>query len=151
MQILDLYRRLSDFVIDTNSWSRKYKTPTAIEAEAAERWILENGYALGPYLASCFSKHSWAYRPQLSRLSRSEYERHYKNNSTEAHLWWNNIKREDQIERPQSSVSRGREIVKAMLLAKGAEYCALSVESGFYNPDSSHCTQCVIKDRCGAI
>jgi len=151
LELIYTYNRLSVRVVQARV---KVILPSAIVravAQDLQDWLEENEFPAGPYIASCFAKHSWAYVPAFEALARPKYAKHYRDNAEEAAMWW----RQHEIDREAHTpleLSPGKEIVKSRFRYDGREKaCRAQPElSGGFNQLSRHCQTCPEKEECRA-
>ncbi len=145
------YNRLSTKVVGPRP-TVLTPSPSLIQvAEALAVWLVEHRLPMGPYLASCFALHNWAWAPKLKKLTEPRYQKHYFGNEVEAALWWRQQEMERQAREP-IDLPVGREIVKARFRHMGLEKaCRAQPDlSGGFNPRSGHCSDCPEREGCRA-
>ena len=103
------------------------------------------------YLAGCFAKGSWTYRPPFIQLSNEEYLKWWYDNKAVAFQWWDNIRKEWEAEEPVE-VARGADIVKRRYLAEGGAALCRANEyfTGGFHKGSPVCRQCPERGVCGS-
>jgi hypothetical protein len=111
--------------------------------------IRKHQFAPGPYMASCFSKHNWAYLPDLDKLHKPIYRDYYRGNSEEACEWWVNLRREF-LSQTEVELPAGQEIVRKRMIATGGQsFCFANRHfSGCFNKHSPSCRECSYQKRC---
>jgi len=129
---------------------QKHDDATREKAELLLEALRRYDYPPGPYLASCFGKHSWAKLPDgIDKLTRPAYVDYYRDNREEAGEWWANVKREIDATEP-IKLPAGHEIVRKRMMATGGpDFCfANRMFTGGYNQHSPTCQPCPLKSRC---
>jgi hypothetical protein len=156
--LLKLYNRMVPFVTPVKAAenpSGKVRGLLGIKPETIESAdlllgeIAKHGFVPGPYLASCFGKHHWAYLPPLGNLCRPAYVEYYRANSEEAAEWWANLRREFDSQ-TEVRLPVGQEIVRKRMIASGGHaFCFANRHfSGCYNRFSPSCQHCAYQLRC---
>lgn len=129
--------------------SRTAKTAEIAESLAAE--LTRREWPLGPFLAACFAKHSWAYHPKLQNLQSKRYLDYFEEHRKDAHHWWWNLEQTRRAEtREETTPSPGTEIIKQRLLASGGPSLCMAQQSltGGYNSKSKPCSTCRGQNVC---
>lgn len=150
LQLLYTYNRLAAKVVGRVM----ILTPSAARIRLAENlavWLEEYELQGGPYLASCFAYHRWAWSPKLERLTMARYLKHYRDNAVEAAMWWRQLELDRKAREP-IALSQGREIVKARFRYEDKEkLCRAQPDlSGGFSALSRHCKTCPEKEPCNA-
>jgi hypothetical protein len=152
--IIRLYNRMIPLVIERGSRTSMLSMvdgKVIRHAEDLHRWLEARSITPGAYLASCFAKHSWAYKPKFSRLPLPVYEKYFEANRDDAYLWWAAIRCEFEADQPVE-LPVGKEIIKKRILTEiGPERCAvLPGLTGGYNAKSLLCRRCRMSEACKA-
>ena len=151
--LITLYNRLACLVVGAGRPGIiSLNEERRLQAEAVIALSEELGALPPAYLAACFAKHSWAYRPKFERLEGNAYVSFFKQNRNEAYHWYRNIAREKDSDDLRIELPRGWEIVKARYAADAQEdRCRLEVVvTGGYNASSAICGRCKLRSECAS-
>lgn len=151
--VLAAYNHLTMLLIRHGRQQRIKMVPinatNALKAERLYDWLATESITPMAYLASCFAKHSWRWRPKLDVLTDNTYRKYFADNSADAYLWAAAI-RQDVEANTEVELPLGKEIVKRRFLYEGgAAFCMAQPHfSGGYNKLSKACQQCKLKQEC---
>ena len=143
-QVILAYNGLASFITRYPVLLHLGSPAVQSDASKLDAWLADRSWPLGPYLASCYAKHNWAYQPKLHRLTMRAYALHFERNREDAYGWWSAIELYRAAHQPIKGLKRGREIVKKRLLAHGGPVrcCGQYELTGGFDPTSPVCRCC---------
>lgn len=151
--ILAAYNHLTTLLVQSDAGNNyrllSFNQSNGDKADAIHAWLAERCITPMAYLAACFSKHAWRYKPKLGSLLNKKYIDHWKANRDDAYLWSAAIRQDTEAHQPVD-LPVGKEIVKRrMLFDGGAEYCRAHKDlTGGFNEFSSACKACALREEC---
>jgi len=127
----------------------RYSKANFALAEAIYDYLADEIITPMAYLASCFAKHAWCFRPALSKLLSARYQTYFAEHQSDSYLWAAVIRHSYEAQQPVL-VSAGTEIVKSRLISEGGHsHCRSRPElSSGCNTDSPLCRKCPLREEC---